>query len=206
MLSKIKNMSRGGWVIIGFMAALLLVPSGMAVAKALKYTGIEGTNGNNSTLNQALVTSAGQVEVAPSDPASLFQNSYGVTDGGDTYANVATPPSGDALVLDTAHVGIYSYGSGVYLYLGVQDSTTCSSSNLQVGDYHEFIASSGVGDIDVPLDPGLVIPSGDSLCLQAYGTISATASASGYEIPASAAANGPLRRVHQSAVAPTASS
>jgi hypothetical protein len=42
-MSKLKNLSRGGWIIVGVIVALVLVPS-VAVA-AVSYTGIEGTSG-----------------------------------------------------------------------------------------------------------------------------------------------------------------
>jgi hypothetical protein len=142
--------------------------------------------------------------VAPTDASSIFQNNHSVTDGGDTYAQAATPPSGDALIVDTVHVGIYEYGSGVDLYLLVQNSTSCGS-NSQVGNYFQYIATTGDGDIDVPLAPGVVVPSGDSLCLLAFGTVEATVSVSGYTIPAAAATNEPVHRFVPTAVPTSAS-
>jgi glutamine synthetase type III len=75
-----------------------------------------------------------------------------------------------------------------------------------VGTYDQYIATTGDGDIDVPLSPGVVVPSGDSLCLFTYGSLEATVSASGYTIPAAAATNEPIHRVVPTAVPTPASS
>jgi hypothetical protein len=67
-MSKLKNMSRGGYIVVGSVTALILVPTGIAAA-AVAYNGIEGTNGTTTTINDAHVTSAGQLlttEAAPS--------------------------------------------------------------------------------------------------------------------------------------------
>jgi hypothetical protein len=38
-MSRIKNMSRGGWIVIGIMVAILLVPSGVAVGQCAQTHG-----------------------------------------------------------------------------------------------------------------------------------------------------------------------
>jgi hypothetical protein len=44
-----KNISRAGWVIVGLVAALLLIPT-MAVAATSAYNGIEGSKGNKANV------------------------------------------------------------------------------------------------------------------------------------------------------------
>jgi hypothetical protein len=75
---------------------------------------------------------------------------------------VATPPTGDGLLVHTVHLGIVSFGSGANLYLDVQDATYCGPDNGFVGSYYQYVATTGAGDIDVPLGLGLVLPSGDA--------------------------------------------
>ena len=55
-MSRLKNMSRGGYIVVGIIMALILVPTGIA-AGAVAYNGIEGTNGTTTTVNDAHVTS-----------------------------------------------------------------------------------------------------------------------------------------------------
>ena len=66
-MNRIKNMSRGGWIVVGFAVALLVVPSSVAVAMTLKYTGIEGTS-----LNKADVVPGGQLLTTESGPSESF--------------------------------------------------------------------------------------------------------------------------------------
>jgi hypothetical protein len=66
-MHRIKDMSRGGWIVIGVVIALLLVPSGFAAAAALKYAGIEGTSGN-----KADVVPGGQLLTAGNLPSDSF--------------------------------------------------------------------------------------------------------------------------------------
>jgi hypothetical protein len=113
--------------------------------------------------------------------------------GGNTFTLVATPPTGDGLVVDTVHLGIFSFGSGVNLYLDVQDATYCGPDNGFVGSYYQYVATTGAGDIDVPLSPVLVVPAGDDLRLYASGSINLTASASGYTIPGADAPSQAIR-------------
>jgi hypothetical protein len=178
-------MPRLGWVVIGVAVGALLLPTGVAAAKAgLKFTGIQGTSGN-----QADVTSAGQLQVAPANPRSLFQNSFApnVNAGGDTYSTVATPPAGDALIVENVHFAVEAVpNGGVPMYLTVRTGTNCSTGTLLPG-LDQALDASALGDIEDPLTPGVVVPSGDSLCLLAFGTqftVDVAATASGYTIPA----------------------
>lgn len=54
-MSRIKNMSRGGWMVMGVVVALLLGPT--AAGAATLYNGIIGTSGH-----RADVTATGQFE------------------------------------------------------------------------------------------------------------------------------------------------
>jgi hypothetical protein len=149
---------------------------------ALKFTGIEGTSGN-----EADVTSAGQLQVAPANPASLFQNQYTVNSGDDTLSTVAQPPTGDALVVEDVHMAVEVLSNGdVPMYLAVRTGATCSTGSVVPG-LNQPLYAFALGDMDDPLSPGVVVPSGDALCLQVYGTkndVVVAATTSGYTIPA----------------------
>jgi hypothetical protein len=184
-VSRMRNMSRGGWIVIGFVVALLIVPSGVAVAAALKYTGIEGTSGN-----KADVTPAGQLQEAAAAPNAFFQNSYSqVSSSAD--ADVASPPTSSALVVTTIHVDTFvdpSPGDDQNILLLVDTGTTCTGS--RVGSYLEYLNPDGIGETDVPMAPGLGIPQGDSLCAEAEGSVIAEVSVSGYTVPSAAVSAG----------------
>lgn len=189
-MSKIKNMSRAGWIVTGVVAALVLVPT-VAVA-ASTVVNIKGSPSGN----KADVTGAGQLLTATANPSSFFQNISQIlsTDG---LTQVATPPTGFALVVTTIHVDVYSDpspGPGQAVAFLVETGTTCSGSI--VGSYAQDINPGTVGEIDVPLAPGLGIPSGDALCgTSAGGSVEADASVSGYTVPSSSVTSGPLHRV-----------
>jgi hypothetical protein len=181
-MSRLKNMPAIGWLVVGIAIAVLAIPTVAGAKVALKFTGIEGTSGN-----KADVTSAGQLEVAPANPASLFQNQYTVNSGGDTLSTVAQPPTGDALVVEDVHLAVEVLSNGdVPMYLTVHTGATCSTGSLVPG-LNQPLYATALGDTDDPLTPGVVVPSGDTLCLQVYGTesdIVVAATASGYTIPA----------------------
>ena len=191
-MSRIKNMSRGGYIVVGFLVALLLVPSGVAVAKALKYTGIEGSNGTTTTQNKADVTSAGQLRVAEADPNALFQSGEAFPNTGG-FGAVATPPSSSALIITGLHIDTYTDptpGSGNLVEFVVETGTSCSGSF--VGTFRQIVNPGTDGEIDIPLAPGLAVPSGDALCTVSGGSVAAEVTASGYTIPATAVTAEPL--------------
>jgi hypothetical protein len=186
-MHRIKNMSRGGWIVVGIVVAMMLVPSSVAVAAALKYTGIEGTSGN-----KADVTPAGELQVAAASPSAYFQNTFANVSG-SAAVNVAAPPASLALVVTTIHIDTYedpTPGSGQNILFLVSTGTSCSGS--QVGSYLEFLNPGGIGETDLPMAPGLGIPEGDSLCAEAGGSVVAEVSVSGFTVPAAAVTSGPI--------------
>ena len=183
-MTRLKNVPAVGWIIVGIAIAVLAVPTVAEAKAALKLTGIEGSSGN-----EADVTSAGQLQVAPAGPASLFQNGYAANPGGNTFSTVAQPPAGDALVVEDVHLAVEQVPSvGVPMYLTVRTGSTCASGSLVPG-LNQPLFAAALGNTDDPLTPGVLVPSGDSLCLEVYGTIytvNVAGTASGYTIPAAA--------------------
>ncbi len=188
-MSKIKNMSRAGWIVAGVVAALVLLPT-VAVA-ASTVVNIKGSPSGN----KADVTGAGQLLTTTANPNSFFQNT---SDPLSSSGNqVATPPSGLALVVTTIHVDVFTVmtsGAGQFVEFFVATGTNCTTGS-QVGSYDQVINPASVGGMDVSVEPGLGIPAGDSLCGAITGTLEAEASASGYTVPSSSVSSGPLHRV-----------
>ncbi len=99
-----KNMSPGGWIVVGILIAMMLVPSGVAVAKALRYTGIEGTS-----LNKADVTPAGQLLTTEASPKK-YEDYEGVVAsalGGTDCETVGSAiPAGESFVAQQVEMDI----------------------------------------------------------------------------------------------------
>jgi hypothetical protein len=166
-MSKLGSWSRSGWIVVGIVLALLLVPTGVAVA--LTFTGIRGTSGQDAN-----VSNDGQLLATEAQPSEFVQYEVDFPPGG-ACENVLTIPSGKALIVRRINMVAFSVDT---------------SSNAP-GDFGEFLAGpgatsgcSGSGGIDfadvafgvsndfnisVPLDPGFAIKSGDIL-FASYGT------------------------------------
>jgi hypothetical protein len=68
-MSRIKNLSRGGWIVVGMVVTLILVPT---AAYAFTYTGIIGSSGN-----KADVVPGGQLLTAGNLPSDSFTSLNG---------------------------------------------------------------------------------------------------------------------------------
>ena len=101
-MSRFKEMSRGGWMLIGIVIAVLLYPS-VASAATTVYDGIIGTSGH-----KADVSPTGQVLTAPAAPSSFYHN-WNAAYTSSTV--IATPPSGHALIVSGLGVDFYGVAS-----------------------------------------------------------------------------------------------
>jgi len=136
---------------------------------------------------QANVTPAGQLQVAPAAPSTLFQVTsflYGNASSWGTSETV--PPPGDALVVTGLHIDTFRdpSGSEIYLYL-MQGNCGTLVNEDGIGYFEMPLTPLTLGEEEFPLDTGLVVPSGDSLCAEYYNQSSAL-TVSGYTIPAAA--------------------
>jgi len=172
-MSKLKQMPRFAWFAIGIAVAVLLVPSGVAAAKAgLKFTGIQGTSGS-----QADVTSAGQLQTAAAGPGAAFENLTTAV-AGQTVV-VATPPAGKALMITSVHVNLWGLTStDPYMYL----STRTGSCTGPTDSFFDEVDPATSGVSVLPYDPGLPIPSTEVLCVTATN-LAANVEAVGYSVP-----------------------
>lgn len=100
-------MSRGGYIVVGIIAALILVPTSVAAA-AIAYTGIEGTNGATTTVNDAHVTSAGQLLTTEANPSTFVQTIDIDLVSPSTPTLIAEPKTNDALIVTTIHYDVYA--------------------------------------------------------------------------------------------------
>jgi hypothetical protein len=140
------------------------------------YNGIERTNGTTSTLNKALVTSAGKLlttHVQPSQHVEYEFDFYG--SGGTSCRTAATIPAGRAFISEQVEVDVFSVDSpNAYsirtdgLYSSAEFSVFGDGSGY-AGDCDEYVITAGeasggtVGSVAVRLSTGFVVPSGYDL-------------------------------------------
>jgi hypothetical protein len=205
-MSKINNFSRAGWVIVGLVAAMLLVPT-MAVAATVAYNGIEGTNGTTTTQNKAQVTSAGQLLTTGASPQS-YEEYTAYIDGaagdnnGQDCEEVVAVPSGKAFVAQQIEVDVFEanspsgysspFGPGYY---SNSSFGLYADSSSEAGACIGLIATGEApgnteGNVAIPLVPGYVIPSGYHLDAGGYG-LTGQVYVTGYLVPSADAPSVP---------------
>ena len=194
-MSKIKNMPGVAWLVIGVCVTALVLPSAAFAAGALKFTGIEGPSISPSggTTNTAVgVTSSGQLKVSAADPNNFYaSNSVGFFgSAGGSNVPIASPPSGDALVIQTIHVDVRGAIAPSFVSLYVLKGS-CISGGGSFVDNVDFASPEGM--VPLAYEPGFTIPAGSLLCassssgetfIQAYG----------YSVPA---ADAPIFQAHR---------
>lgn len=166
-MSKLKNMSRGGYIVVGIVMALVLVPSG--VAAALAYSGIEGSSGHEANVSQA-----GQLLTTEALPANL--RNYWIyvapTEGNLTCAKVATVPTGKAFVVQKVQVDVAAasptttvngYTTSTSFVTLKADKVTAGCGHLGPTITSADAPAGGVGNVSIPITPGYVVPSGYEL-------------------------------------------
>jgi hypothetical protein len=156
-MSKLTSMARGGWIVVGIVIALLLVPS-VAVAAGLTYNGIEGVN-----KNKAAVTPDGQVLAVQTDPYQSFVAYFGTgtlpetnvtTSTCSSFGDTTMAENQDAVITDI-HVSVYAAGgAGAVVY--VYNNNSCSGTPI-VNMNAETLGETGITFSTPVLDVG---PSG----------------------------------------------
>lgn len=181
-MSRIKNMPRLAWLIIGIALAVLLIPTTVGAVAAITYNGIEGKTGN-----KAVVSPAGQLLTSPADANSLYESGSSlanVTSSNSPY-EVGASPSGSALVITSLAVDTYSVSSPGTNNLVYFDVEAGSCSGNVIGSWTTDVNPPGVGLQDVPLGSGFAIPAGDALCVYVAGSPEVNVWAAGYSVPSS---------------------
>jgi hypothetical protein len=174
MLSKIKNLKGGTTFLVGLVVALLLVPSGVAVAKALTYQGVEGTSGNKADVGKS-----GQLFTTNAPPDNLFADPpVSLSDSIFATAQLVPTPAGIDGIVTEISVDQTSAGSaGLALYI----TANCSSGQF-AGPIVHYVESVQPGHIEMTFPTGIRVPTGDSLCAD-YNSISGSA-IPGFELSA----------------------
>jgi hypothetical protein len=93
------------------------------------------------------------------------------------------------------HINVYNDptpGSDDFVAFLVETGTTCAGSF--VGTY-QIINPGSIGEIYIPLEPGVGVPAGDAVCGVAIGSAEADVEVSGYTVPSSSVTSGPLHRL-----------
>jgi hypothetical protein len=165
-MSKLKFPHSAGWFVAGVAVAVLVIPTAVAGATAaLTFTGIEGATGG--TL--ANVTKAGQLEVTSAGASQMYVHTIDVN---SALPSKIGPPAGDGLIITSIHIWENvtgcRYGMDIILH-GIKTSIGSSSCTP--------------GVTVLPFEPGLPIPTGQSLYVTGDGV---GFSVVGYTVPASA--------------------
>jgi len=162
------------------------IPTGAYAISATQTEIVGPVNG------PANVTPAGAVQVAEAAPSNFYQTAAPTTLSASRFVPIATAPAGRALIVTIIHIettsdqtpGGLDFVELLTRYPG-KGGVPCSTDT---GTYDEGFTPGGIGEIDVPLAPGLTLPSGTDLCAISRGRVIALVSVSGYTIPSSAAA------------------
>jgi hypothetical protein len=179
-MSRIKEMSRAGWMLIGVVGALLLVPS-VASAASTIYNGIIGISGQ-----KADVSPTSQLLTGEAAPSAFYHNF--ATPASATV--IATPPPGHALVVSGLSIDFFPGNPTDYIVVYIGNSS-CASHLLNVAVVNgaaiwngsSYVLSGGTQT--VPVSPGLAVPAADRLCATAIGGSSADVMVSGYSVTSS---------------------
>ncbi len=179
-MTKGKNIPGVVWLVVGAMIFLAL-PTGTAAAKAaLKFTGIEGTSGN-----QADVTAAQQLLTTEASPSNYYNNPSGTISGTANPVLLAEPSNGNALIVKSLRLTTLDQGQPPIFWTAlffVGDPSCTSFLTL-----FDHASGTGNGETLLPYDPGYSIPAGDALCGFAPGTrLNWQTTVTGYQVPASA--------------------
>jgi hypothetical protein len=179
MVSKIKSISRPGWVVIGVVATLLLVPTA-AVAVASNVI-VKGGTGPG----QADVTSAHQLLATDASPSTLFTAN---TQAGATTSQFSSPlviaNGSDEVVtqLDVTTNTLSSNGQtvvGIWLFSGT--GPTCGGTFLSQALLND---ATQIGSEPYTFPSGIPVPNGDELCVNEQSTTgNAVVTATGYGLP-----------------------
>jgi hypothetical protein len=100
------------------------------------------------------------------------------------------------MVVTTIHMDAYQVpapGPAGAIVLDIQPGMTCPNAGA-VGSCSQYLSPGGVGETDVPFNPGLAIPAGDTLCAVPQN-IDAEITVTGYLVSSGEAPAGTLHRV-----------
>jgi hypothetical protein len=163
-------------MVLGVILALILVPTAaMATTTLTTIIGHSGFKADVAPTTQLLTGEAAPSKYVQSADVQVISNG--------NYFPIVAPAAGAATVVDEIHVDTYATSGSSGFILDIQ--TTASCSGTTDGTYSHTLNPGEIGETDIPMSPGLVVPAGDSLCVASNGP-SAEVNVSGYNIAAAA--------------------
>jgi hypothetical protein len=172
-MSRMGNLSRTSWVVIGVVGALILVPSA-AVATAAGVTELVGTGGQ-----RAAVSDAGQLSTAEAAPSS-FDIEFNATTAKDACVSLPVISKTEGFIVTEIAVDTYQLPSpGEDSAIAAYRGTGCvgTSGFIQVNP-------PSLGLTTIPMDPGYAIPKGGSISFEGTNNTEANIDVFGYKVPA----------------------
>jgi hypothetical protein len=179
-------------IIIVTFAVLLLFPIG---AWAVSGSSVFVTDANSGA-HAAVVGGSDALTVAEASPKNFFTRSL-APEGSSGFLPLVKSPAGKALIVTSVYVNLIAVtttGNGHWLSITVSSkNNTCSSVVENALPDIEFNPTAGSGQATIPLQPGIVVPSGRALCVwnHDFPNIDVEVFAFGYVVPASAAVSNP---------------
>jgi hypothetical protein len=177
-MSRIKNISRSGWLVTGVVAALLLVPT---AATAVAVTSIVTIKGGTAA-GQASVTGANQLLTSAADPKA-FVNAFSGTATTCSAGGFYTVPAGKALIITAVnfYFGQPPTSGEIAEELFDGASATPCSTLVTSG------VSAAAASQNQVFQPGVAVPAGDSLGWEGLN-VNGSVQVYGYLVPSTAVA------------------
>ncbi len=138
-MSKVKNISRTGWLVAGIIAALLLVPTTAVAVTTATMTIIKG----GTATGEASVTPAHQLLTTTISPKGYVNTDFAEISGqAEAFVPIASPRSGAALIVTTIHLDTFSDptpGIDEGFEFFISTGTVCAGN--RVGSYQAEVNS-----------------------------------------------------------------
>jgi hypothetical protein len=147
-MSRLRSMSRSGWVVVGLVLGAIAIPA-VAVAATATLVTIRGNNHN------AAVSPAGQLRTVTMDPANTFHTESYVGDA--ACVPLFTVPADKSVVIRHINVSVFDTPTNeTNRYLNVITGTCGQTPTSFLAD----VRITGQGPISIPLGDGISLPAG----------------------------------------------
>jgi hypothetical protein len=173
MFSRVKRMSRGGWITCGVVLGAIIAPSAaLAAFSDIRIVGVSGGP-------VAQVTPANQLRTAEIDPSRhrrFVAGGFGSSGGCQSFA----APAGNSLMLRQIQIDPFlNPNPGLNDNVAIYVDKTCT-------DFLTSVRPTTIDPITIPLEPGVGIKSGGGFSVRVAGNIITTVTWLGYTMPSSA--------------------
>ena len=166
---------RSGWVLVGVLVALVVVPASAAAA-TIGVTELAGSNGQ-----RADVTRAGQLSTAEASPGSFVTRLGGADLTSAAQSKCVTFP----VISATKAVVIRQFTVTTYSVPGTAGSVLLyEGPNCQPSQVIDQLSYATPDNTNLPVDPGIALPKGGTISVNIAG-LGALVAFFGYTVPAS---------------------